>query len=197
MVLGTCAVEIIGVNQRFLKFRARARGFNRAQTAKLSAANPLATYPRLRYRVRSVALLLAAVFVFGVALVGSCHFTSAAESRTVEELARFYLLLVNGARTRSYEMNTRFALRYLTLTGAIDEGILADFPEAPRFSEYLRNTTAYLGIMDPLNGLLMRPNQSAYAYYSPLFGKTLPLTSPANVDFFSFLSLAKSFYHEA
>jgi hypothetical protein len=93
-------------------------------------------------------------------------------------------------------MNTRGNLQYLTSMGVINRSVLVGIsPDIPDFGEYLRNTSDYLSIFDPLDKLLLRPKWSVQSYYTPLFIRVLPVVG-TKVNFFSFISIAKSFYHD-
>lgn len=85
--------------------------------------------------------------------------------QATNDLAQFYLNLINGIRTRSYEMNTRSILLYLTETGAIKPDIISNtFHNFQEFGAYLENVTYYLNIFDPLDRYLMVPKPTIAKY---------------------------------
>lgn len=95
-------------------------------------------------------------------------------------------------------MNTRDNLLYLIESSYINSTIIADsFPEVPDFGAYLRNASSYLAIYDHLDKLLLSPKRTVQSYYQPLLRRQLQGVGMTNVNFFSFIALAKSFYYES
>lgn len=130
----------------------------------------------LRPSLSTTVIVLFVLMCFGVVLFVCCDYIASTNALITEELAIFYLRLVNGVRTRSYEMNTRAVLLRLVSFGTINDTLLAgEFPEVVSFSAYLSNVSQYLSIFDPLDRSLLRPNSSALGLYPQLLRRTLPL----------------------
>ena len=110
--------------------------------------------------------MLLTLFCLCVGVLGCLEYVSVQNTSAAEDLSTLYLNMINGIRTRSYEMNTRDNLLYLIERSYINSTIIADsFPEVPDFGAYLRNASSYLAIYDHLDKLLLSPKSTVQPYY--------------------------------